>query len=262
MLNFKSIIASLQFLFIATFISAQETPKKLLAIFAHPDDEQSIAPLLVKSVEEGVDVTLLIATDGRLGVNEYNDYEPGDRLAAIRRKELQCAAEVLGVNLIHLNYHDQLKAAEGFDGHIPHVQSLLLELKEIITEIEPDAIITWGPDGVTSHMDHRLVGASVTQVFVSQKWAKPISLFYFGVPSDFLPSERIKTLRGQDRSYLNTIIDFTQAQYDTAFNALLCHESQYPAEVVANNKKERAQMGKKIYLREFNVPKTKRNKLF
>lgn len=78
-----------------------------------------------------------------MGVNEYTDYEAGDGLAAIRRAEMQCAAEVLGVNLIHLDYHDQLKAAEGFDGHIPHVQSLILELKEIITETAPDAIITW-----------------------------------------------------------------------------------------------------------------------
>ena len=62
-----------------------QPPKKLLAIFAHPDDEQSIGPLLVKSVEEGVDVTLVKATDGRLGVNEYTDYEAGDGLAAAAR---------------------------------------------------------------------------------------------------------------------------------------------------------------------------------
>ena len=57
---------------------SQDIPKKLLAIFAHPDDEQTIAPLLVKLVEEEIEVTLVIATDGRLGVNEYNDYEAGD----------------------------------------------------------------------------------------------------------------------------------------------------------------------------------------
>ena len=139
------------------------------SVFAHPDDEQSIAPLLVKSVEEGVEVTLVIATDGRLGVNKYTDYEAGDGLAAIRKEEMLCAAQKLGVKLIHLNYHDQLRAAEGFDGHIPHVQNLILELRDIIMRIQPDAIITWGPDGATTHMDHRLVGASVTQIFVSQQ---------------------------------------------------------------------------------------------
>ena len=251
------------FIFSTVLLNAQTAPKKIVAIFAHPDDEQSIAPILVKYAEAGVEITLVIATDGRLGVNQYNDYVAGDELAARRRNEMQCAAETLGVDLIHLDYHDQLKAAEGFDGHIPHVQQLILDLKKIVTEIEPDALITWGPDGVTTHMDHRLVGASVTQVFVSQKWNKPMDLFYFGVPSDFLPDEKARTLRGQDRSYLTTQISFTEAHFDQAYRALLlCHESQYPASVVAIIKKERAQMGSTLFLRKFQVPKTIQKSLF
>lgn len=248
--------------FLNVVLSAQDSPKKLLAIFAHPDDEQSVGPLLVKAIEEGVEVTLVIATDGRLGVNEYTDYEAGDGLAALRKKEMKCAAEVLGVELIHLNYHDQLKAAEGFDGHIPHVQSLIIELKEIISKTAPDVIITWGPDGATTHMDHRLVGASVTQVFVSQLWEKPMDLFYFGIPKEFLATARDKTLRGQDPAYLNTEIEFADAHYDQAYQALLCHKSQYPAEVVERIKRERAQLGNTIYLRQFAVPKEKRTTLF
>ena len=92
-------------LLISLSLYAQNPTKKLVAIFAHPDDEQSVAPILVKAVEEGVEVTLVIVTDGRLGVNEYTDYVAGEGLAAIRRAEMKCAAEVLGVNLIHLNYH-------------------------------------------------------------------------------------------------------------------------------------------------------------
>ncbi|MFQ3340389.1 MAG: LmbE family N-acetylglucosaminyl deacetylase [Flavobacteriaceae bacterium] len=249
-------------LFLSSFLCAQEGSKKLLAIFAHPDDEQSIGPLLVKYAEEGTEVTLVIATDGRLGVNEYTDYKAGDALAAIRRKEMLCAAEVLGVTLKHLTYHDQLKAAEGFDGHIPHVQQLILDIKDIVTEIQPDAIITWGPDGVTTHMDHRLVGASVTQVFVSQTWESPMDLYYFGVPSDFIPSAKQKTIRGQDRNYLTAHIPFTQAHFDTAYQALLCHKSQYPEAIIAKIKEERSQMGKTIFLRQFQVPNNIRNTLF
>ena len=108
----QNIIKIIIFVFSFSFLSAQQSSKKILAVFAHPDDEQSIAPLLVKSVEEGIEVTLVIATDGRLGVNEYTDYEAGDGLAAIRKEEMLCAAQKLGVKLIHLNYHDQLKAAK------------------------------------------------------------------------------------------------------------------------------------------------------
>ena len=77
-------------------------------------------------------------------------------------------ADKLGVNLIHLNYHDQLKAREGFNIHISHVRKLILELNELINSIQPDVIITWGPDGGTNHLDHMLVSTSVTQVFLSK----------------------------------------------------------------------------------------------
>ena len=150
---------------------------------------KTLFSFVLKSEEEGIEVTLVIATDGRLGVNKYTDYEAGDGLAAIRKEEMLCAAQKLGVKLIHLNYHDQLKAAEGFDGHIPHVQSLILDIKKIITKEKPDAIITWGPDGATTHMDHRLVGASVTQVYLSQNWGKsidPVSYTHLTLPTILL----------------------------------------------------------------------------
>ena len=258
----QDIIKIIFFVFSFSFLNAQESSKKILAVFAHPDDEQSIAPLLVKSVEEGIEVTLVIATDGRLGVNKYTDYEAGDGLAAIRKEEMLCAAQKLGVKLIHLNYHDQLKAAEGFDGHIPHVQSLIFDIKKIIIKEQPDAIITWGPDGVTTHMDHRLVGASVTQVYLSQNWGKPIDLYYFGQPSELLRSEKDKTLKGQLINFLTVQIPFTSKHYDTAYKALLCHQSQYPKRVVEEIKEDRKKYGNIVYLRQFSTPKTIKKTLF
>ena len=257
-----SILKILIFCLPLALLNAQETPKKLLAIFAHPDDEQSVAPLLVKSLQEGVEVTLVIATDGRLGVNQYTDYVAGDELASLRRQEMRCAAEVLGVKLIHLNYHDQLKAAEGFDGHVPHAQSLILELKEIVLKEQPDAIITWGPDGVTTHMDHRLVGASATQVYLSTPFEKPVDLYYFATPSDLLPTERSKTLRGQEKRFLTVQIPFTSQQYDQAYQALLCHQSQYPSEVVLKMKEDRKQFGNILYLRQLATPSEVKTSLF
>ena len=139
---------------------------------------------------------------------------------------------------------------------------MIFELKKIVKKIQPDAIITWGPDGATTHMDHRLVGASVTQIFVSQRWEKPIELFYFGIPSDLISDERAKTLRGQQRSYLTVQIPFNENHYDKAYQALLCHESQYPPRVVGKIKMDRKQLGKTIYLRQFMAPSQIRTSLF
>jgi LmbE family N-acetylglucosaminyl deacetylase len=196
----------------------------------------------------------VIATDGRLGTNEYTDYEAGDGLAAIRREELKCAAATLGVELIHLNYHDQLRSAEGYDGHIPHVRSLLKEITEIVERIQPDAIVTWGPDGASNHMDHRLIGATVTQVFTSRQWDKEMQLYFFGIPSDILPSKEAVIQRGTDRSLLNVQIPFEPHHLDIAYEALRCHASQYPSDIVDQMKKERQALEQKVFLRQFVAP--------
>jgi len=71
-----------------------------------------------------------------------------------------------------------------------------------------------------------------------------------------------KKLRGQSRNFLTTQIPFTTAHFDQAYRALLCHESQYPAEVVVNIKKERSKMGTTLFLRKFQAPKEIQNSLF
>ena len=95
---------------------------------------------------------------------------------------MKCAADKLGVELIHLDYEDQLKTVEGYDGFIPESRGLIRDIHQIISENKPDAIVTFGPDGFSNHIDHRLVGATVTQVFVSQFWENNPSLFYMGFP--------------------------------------------------------------------------------
>ena len=84
----------------------------LLAIFAHPDDEATVSPVLAKYASEGVQVYLATATDGRLGVTAHAGIAAGDALVEARTKELQCAAEKLGIHPpIQFGLHDQMKMA-------------------------------------------------------------------------------------------------------------------------------------------------------
>ncbi|MFH6604407.1 PIG-L deacetylase family protein [Maribacter algicola] len=232
--------------------------KVLMAIFAHPDDEMTVSPILSKYVDEGIKVYLVICTDGRLGTNDFTDHEAGDGLAALRKEEMQCAAEKLGVELIHLDYHDQLRAAEGYDGHVPHARELILELEGIVADKKPDVLITWGPDGGSTHMDHRLVGASVTQVFLSKIWEKPKKLFYVGTPSYLIDEPERKKLAGIDSTYLNVGIKYAEKDAARALESLKCHKSQVSPEML----KWRETSGKKskstIYLREFVAPVQKK----
>lgn len=227
--------------------------KTLMAVFAHPDDELTVAPILAKYVQEGAKVHLVIATDGRYGTRD-GAFEPGEELMAMRREEMQCSANTMGVELIHLDYHDQLRSAEGYDGHIPHVRSLIKEIHGLVDKIKPDAIITFGPEGWSNHMDHRLVGATVTQVFVSKVWDKPSNLYYVGTPSDKVEDLERKIIRGQDRNYLTTRVTYTDEQKALAYNALACHVSQFGEDALDRIREYRKKEENVVYLRKFVAP--------
>lgn len=238
--------------------------KVILAAFAHPDDEGTVAPILAKYIREGATVHLVIVTDGRLGTNDYHDHEAGETLVATRKEEMKCAAEKLGVVLHHLDYHDQLRSGEGYDGHVPHARKMIKELYGIVEKVQPDVMITWGPDGGSTHMDHRLVGASITQVFLTKDWGeKPKSLYYYGTPSDLIEDQESSILRGQASKYLRTKVSYTEEDFDKAFNSFKCHYSQIDPNMTKEDlRKWRDKNGMFVYLRKFEAPKTDSDSVF
>ncbi len=246
------------------YVTAQKSDKQrvLMAIFAHPDDEMTVAPILSKYVDEGIKVYLVVCTDGRYGTNDFTDHEAGEGLVALRKEEMKCAAEKLGVELIHLDYHDQLRAGEGYDGHVPHARKLILELEAIVSDKKPDALITWGPDGGSTHMDHRLVGASVTQVFISKVWDKTKKLYYVGTPSHLIEEKERKKLAGIDSAFLNMRIAYSEKDAKKAMESLKCHTSQVSPEMIKRREESRKKLANTIYLREFVGPEKIKKELF
>ena len=217
---------------------AEEKPRTLLAVFAHPDDEQAIMPLMSRYAREGVDVYLAIATDGQKGVREHSGILAGEALATARAEEARCACRTLGIHppiLIGLVdgelYREENKAA------------LLKEVARLFAELRPDAVITWGPDGVTGHTDHRLVSSVVTQVFQSEEGKAAGQLFYTGLPAERLEALAdlgtpaasgtplgFATVQGR---YLPVRITYQEEDGKLAGEALACHKTQYTPEEMA-----------------------------
>ena len=140
-----------------------DAPRTVLAIFAHPDDEIVVAPMLAAAAREGGEVLIVHATSGDQGAG-VSGMEPGAKLAARREGEARCAADALGAaepillrlgdGTLGIRAHDPLSAAE-------RLQS---EVEKLVAEHRPEVIVTWGPDGGYGHADHRIVSAVVTQV--------------------------------------------------------------------------------------------------
>lgn len=209
------------------------TERTLLAIFAHPDDEATISPVLAKYAAEGVKVYLAIATDGRYGVTEHAKIPAGDSLASVRSEEAKCAAEKLGIQSpIMFGLHDQLKMNEGFGPVHDQLNTMREKVKELFTTLKPDVVITWGASGWTGHHDHRLVSTVVTEVFQSQKWEKPSQLYYSAIPTGNLPADSPMQLATVDSSFLTVKIPIAEADYERANASWHCHKSQYTPETI------------------------------
>src|SRR3954467_13753736 len=131
----------------------QNSAKTLVAVFAHPDDESSAAPILARYAREGVQVHLIVATDGAAG-GQQTPLPAGPGLAKVRADEARCAADALGIKPpILLDFPDGKLG--GYAEDPLRLFRLTARLQQELQRLRPDALITWGPDGGTGHPDHR-----------------------------------------------------------------------------------------------------------
>ncbi len=128
----------------------------LLVAFAHPDDEAYLAgALMAIASDAGRRVVCVTATYGELGFPDDDERSVEERIG-IRRAEMEASLRILGVDEHHwLGYPDgscaDLAPAE------PSAR-----LRDLIDEVGPDAVLTFGPDGGTYHDDHIAVGRWTT----------------------------------------------------------------------------------------------------
>jgi LmbE family N-acetylglucosaminyl deacetylase len=128
--------------------SSIEALGTLLGVWAHPDDEAFLsAGLMLLARRAGNRVVCVTATLGEHGTDRP-DMWPPDRLASVRALEHRAALQVLGVEPpIVLGYSDG--TCDQVD-----VATAGAQLAAIIDDVQPDTVVTFGPDGMTGHPDH------------------------------------------------------------------------------------------------------------
>jgi LmbE family N-acetylglucosaminyl deacetylase len=222
----------------APAVAAEPTRRQtLLAVFAHPDDVGVVGPLLARYGRRGTRVHLLIATDGRYGVRDYAGIPAGDALAKARSEEARCAAETLGIEPpVLLGLPDGIAKTEGSPADaIARLTRLVEEVRRLFSTLRPDVVVTWGPDGMSGHPDHRLVSAAVTQVFQEGQPGWPRNLFYPAFPSDRAAGQPSvpgwPPLPVTDPRYLTVRVPYDEQDLKQARASFACHKSQFlPAE--------------------------------
>ena len=206
-------------------VSAQ-TGKKFLVVVAHPDDESALAEVLVKYRKMGNKIHLVIATDGKDGTR-VTKIPAGDSLGNLRKMESRCACEKLGIDPPIFLGIDRLDTRHGVGKYFDSHRKLLLALKETISKIQPDFILTFGPDGDTHHAEHIVIGSAVTELLLMEGWVERYPLYYVAWTRE---QGALLDLGYLHANYFNVRIDYTQEDENDALTIMPCYQTQFTAE--------------------------------
>lgn len=137
----------------------------ILGVWAHPDDETYLsAGLMAAARRAGNRVVCVTATRGEGGSWDEERW-PSDTLGAVREEELNRCLAILGVEEHHwLDYPDG-------GCHEVDDEEAIARLSALVDEVQPDTILTFGPDGMTGHTDHQAASRWATAAFA--RAAKP-----------------------------------------------------------------------------------------
>jgi len=222
-----------------------EEKLKLMAIFAHPDDESlGIGASLAKYADEGVETYLVCATRGERGWDGDEQDFPGlEAFGKVREAELHSAARVLGLQRVDfLDY---------IDGDLDQAdpQQAIAKIVACLRTARPQIVITFPPDGSYGHPDHIAISQFTAAALVSAADCNyslgngyqphQVSKLYYMVDSKPLAEFVKAKLGGLEMEIdgvmreqvawedwaITTRVDAT-AYWRTAWQAVKCHQSQ------------------------------------
>ncbi len=145
--------------------------RKLMAIFAHPDDEGAIAGTLAHYARHDTEVTLVCATRGEVGEIIDPSLATPETLAEVRQKELETACDLLGIE--HLEFLDRRDSGmvgtpENEDPRAlvqADPNEVIGQLVGLIRQYQPDVVITFEPFGWYGHPDHQVMSRWATAAY-------------------------------------------------------------------------------------------------
>lgn len=190
------------------------TTKRLLGVFAHPDDEGTMGGALLKYGQAGVETGLICLTRGEVGEISDPALATPETLGEVRENELRAVAQALGVqHLWFLGYRDSGMAGTAEN---QNPRSLLQanptevigKIVAVIREFRPQVVVTFDETGGYGHPDHIAAWQHTTSAFsaaadlAQYPELGPVHLVSKLYYSSFLPRSAIRKLwqwlRNQD----------------------------------------------------------------
>jgi LmbE family N-acetylglucosaminyl deacetylase len=161
---------------------------RLAGVYAHPDDDTyGVAGVLATEGPEQIDYALIVATSGEAGPISDPSLASRDDLARVREGEERASLSVLGFADAPVHF---LRYADGGLKDVPR-EELVGKIAQILGELGPQVVVTFGPEGITKHDDHITVGHAATEAFHVARARAPENsafrrLYYNAIPKSVI----------------------------------------------------------------------------
>jgi LmbE family N-acetylglucosaminyl deacetylase len=134
---------------------------RLMGVFAHPDDDAYLIGGTLLLNAGRVDHTVIFATSGEAGPISDPALASRATLGPVREREQRAYLEIIGFNDARVEF---LRHPDYYLPDVP-IEELVRQIHSLLVEIRPHIVVTFGPDGLTSHHDHIRVGEATTEAF-------------------------------------------------------------------------------------------------
>ena len=201
------------------------TSQRLLISYAHPDDESfGLGGIIARYVAQGVEVSLICATNGERGTVNPEMLNGYDSIAALRLAELDCASEKLGLkHVVKLGYKDSGMMGSDTSNDSDCLwqakpEEVTRRVVEVIRDLKPQVVITFNRYGGYGHPDHIAIQRATTDAYplagdasyeTGQAPYQPQKLYYTSISTRQIRiGVALTRLRGQDPRHLGRNHDF------------------------------------------------------
>jgi N-acetyl-1-D-myo-inositol-2-amino-2-deoxy-alpha-D-glucopyranoside deacetylase len=148
---------------------------RVLLVVAHPDDEALCAGTLATLVDGGTEVSVVCTTNGGGGAGST---DLGHRALAVqRRDEMLAACAVLGISDVRFLEDPDRRAHLGRHNYAEVVADHEVAVRNVVEELRPSVVMTFGPEGVTGHQTHIMVSELTLRAVADATSAPELWLF-------------------------------------------------------------------------------------
>lgn len=206
----------------------------LLAVFARPEEE-AFGPsgTLAKYAGEGVRVSLITAARELANMMTLNVTDPALVMLNAGSRETSCSCRSAGISRLCLDHASS---------YIPNNQRRILQerLVRLIREVQPQVIVTYGPNGLSGESEQKLLNELSTYAFEHAGDYKeypehfsdglqpyqPSKLYYSVLPSSWVTHWNLD-LNGVPDDQVTTVLDVSPYS-EMKLKAVYCqrHHSQ------------------------------------